>query len=126
MIWKPGNGMGSSLPRDPYSQLNPFWQRCLVKNKFVHTNNCKHISPYVVKLGFKNLYNISMPNRTLIITKLAKYLILPILALFRAFGAYLGANRVQLYGAFAQWFKLYQELRTIRPEEKNNPSSVIL
>ena len=50
----------------------------------------------MVNLGFKNLYNISMSNRTLIITKLTKYLILSILALFRAFRAYLGTPRVQL------------------------------
>ena len=76
----------------------------------------------MVNLGFKNLYNISMSNGTLIITKLAKYLILPILALFRGFGAYLGALRVKLggglYGACPQVFKLHQELKTIGPEEK--------
>ena len=60
-------------------------------------NNCKHISPYMVDLGFRNLYNISMSNRTLIITKLAEYLILPTLALFRAFGACLGAPKVHLW-----------------------------
>ena len=52
----------------------------------------------MVDLGFRNLYNISMSNRTLIITKLAKYLILPILALFRAFGAYLQPPMIELWG----------------------------
>ena len=60
-----------------------------------------------------------MSNRTLIITKLAKYLILPILALFRDFGAYLGAPRVKLYGACPQVFKLYQELKKVGEENKN-------
>ena len=53
----------------------------------------------MVNLDFKNMYNICMLNGTLIITKLAKYLILPILAFFSGLWSLFGAPRVQLWEA---------------------------
>ena len=53
----------------------------------------------MVNFGFNNLYNISMSNRTLIITEPAKYLILPILAFFSRLWSLFGAPRVQLWEA---------------------------
>ena len=52
----------------------------------------------MVYLGFKSLYSISMSNITLIINKLAKNLILPILAIFLVLGAYWGTLRMIFWG----------------------------
>ena len=73
----------------------------------------------MVDLGFRNLYNISMSNRTLIITKLAKYLILPILALFRAFRAYLWPPGVQLWGATCMGH--VHKVQTLSGTKNNRP-----